>query len=133
MLAIKVEKNENKLRGAMQYLGEYRGVKSVAVIDNEGLVVDCWNRGGAVAEVYSPLILLMLGQINAILLKLSEDQANIVVVKNKDTWLTVHRFDDWTLAVIADSETDDLLRVRIGQAAEMIKNHMNDKYPLIFR
>jgi predicted regulator of Ras-like GTPase activity (Roadblock/LC7/MglB family) len=133
MLAIKTEKYDNKLRGAMQYLGEYRGVKSVAVIDNEGLVIDHWDRGGTDADLYSPLILLMLGQINAMLKKLGEDQANMVVVKNKDSWLTVHRYDNWTLAVIADGETDDLLRVRIGQAAEMIKNHMNDKYPLLFR
>jgi len=133
MLAIKTDKNENKLRGAMQYLGEYRGVKSVAVIDNEGLVIDCWNRGGSDAEVYSPLILLLLGQIDVMLNRLGEQQTSMIVIKNKNSWLTINRLEGWTLAVIADSETDDLLRVRIGQAAEMIKNHMNDKYPLLFR
>jgi predicted regulator of Ras-like GTPase activity (Roadblock/LC7/MglB family) len=133
MLAIKTDKYDNKLHGAIQYLAEYRGVRLAAVIDNDGLIIDHWERSGVDAEAYSPLILLMLGQINAMLQKLGEDKANMVVIKNKNSWLTVHRFDNWTLAVIADSETDDLLRVRIGQAAEMIKNHMNDKYPLLFR
>ncbi|NLI14740.1 MAG: roadblock/LC7 domain-containing protein [candidate division Zixibacteria bacterium] len=133
MLAIKTDKYDNKLHGAIQYLAEYRGVRLAAVIDNDGLIIDHWERSGVDEEAYSPLILLMLGQINAMLQKLGEDKANMVVIKNKNSWLTVHRFDNWTLAVIADSETDDLLRVRIGQAAEMIKNHMNDKYPLLFR
>jgi predicted regulator of Ras-like GTPase activity (Roadblock/LC7/MglB family) len=133
MLSLKTEKNENRLQGAMQYIGEYRGVKSVAVIDNDGLMVDHWNRTGNDPETSSPLILSMLGQINSALSRLGEDRANIVIIKNRDSWLTVNRFEDWTLAVIADSETDDLLRVRIGQAAEMIKNHMHEKYPLLFR
>jgi predicted regulator of Ras-like GTPase activity (Roadblock/LC7/MglB family) len=133
MLSLKTEKNENKLQGAMQYIGEYRGVKSVAVIDNEGLVVDHWEKSAGDPELFAPLILAMLGQINLILSRLNEDPAGIVIIKNKNCWLTVNRFSDWTLAVIADSETDDLLRVRIGQAAEMIKNHMIDKYPLLFR
>jgi predicted regulator of Ras-like GTPase activity (Roadblock/LC7/MglB family) len=133
MLSLKTEKTENRLQGAMQYIGEYRGVKSVAVIDNDGLVVDHWDRTGSDPEVSSPLVLAMLGQINATLSRLGEERANIVIVKNKESWLTVNRFEEWTLAVIADSETDDLLRVRIGQAAEMIKNHMHDKYPLLFR
>jgi hypothetical protein len=79
------------------------------------------------------LILSMLGQINIALSRLGEEGASSVIIKNKDSWLTINRFDNWTLAVIADSETDDLLRVRIGQAAEMIKNHMIEKYPLLFR
>jgi predicted regulator of Ras-like GTPase activity (Roadblock/LC7/MglB family) len=133
MLMVKTEKKENRFQGGLQYIGEYRGVRAAVIFDTEGLIIDHWEKDGLDIEIFSPLMLSMLSNINAVLKKLGEQPANIAVVKNKDSWLTVHRVGELIMAVIAEIETDDLLRVRINQAAEMIKDHMQEKYPLLFR
>jgi predicted regulator of Ras-like GTPase activity (Roadblock/LC7/MglB family) len=133
MLAVKSEKKENRLQGALEYLSEYKGVKSVAVFDKEGLVIGQMGKEGFDAEKFSPLAVLMLDNINNVLRRLDEDQAGTVMVKTHQSWLTLTRIDDIFLAVTAEIQTDDLLRLRIGQATEMIKNHFNEKYPLLFK
>jgi predicted regulator of Ras-like GTPase activity (Roadblock/LC7/MglB family) len=133
MLAVKVEKKESKLQGALDYVGEYKGVKSVAVFDKEGLVIGHFGNADFDAEKFSPLAVLMIDNINSVLHRLDETPAGVVIVKTSQSWLTLARIGEMILAVNADIETDDLLRLRIGQATEMIKNHLNEKYPLLFK
>ena len=133
MLTVKTDKKENRFHGALQYIGEYRGIKAAAIIDSEGMVIDYWGKDDFDPEHFSPLTILMLDNINSVLRRLNERPANMVIIKNKDSWLTLHRISDVILAVNAEIETDDLLRVRISQAAEMVRSYLNDKYPLLVR
>lgn len=131
MLAIKQDKKENKFQNALEYLGEYRGVKGAVIFDIEGLVVGYLPRDSFNAEVFSPLILLMHDDVNAIMKRLREKPAQSIVVKSTDSWITIVRIGDLVLVVNADSDTDELLKVRIGQVVDMIKTHLKDKYPLL--
>jgi predicted regulator of Ras-like GTPase activity (Roadblock/LC7/MglB family) len=131
MLAIKQDKKENKFQNALEYLGEYRGVKGAVIFDIEGLVVGYLPRESFNAEVFSPLILLMHDNVNAIMKRLGEKPVQSIVVKSTDSWITIVHIGDLVLVVNADSDTDELLKVRIGQAVDMIKTHLKDKYPLL--
>lgn len=130
MLATKQDRKENKFQSALQYVGEYRGVKGAAILDCHGLVVGYHGEVNFDACTFSPLILLMLDNVNAVLKKLKEKAAQMVVVKTADSWITIKQAGDLTLVVLADGETDELLKVRIGQAVDMIKAHLQQNYPL---
>ena len=130
MTATILEKKENKFQSTLEYLGEYRGVTEAVIFDNQGLVVGRIDKGDFKAEIFSPLTLLMLEQINAILSRLNEDQVQSLVIKTVNSWITLCRIHNLFLAVNAKSETDELLKVRIGQAVEMIKTTLTNNYPL---
>jgi len=131
MLAIKQEKMENKFQATLEYLAEYRGVKAAAICDDEGLVISSIGQENIDAEYFSPLALLILEQANKVLNRLNENPVQSMVIKTNDSWLTIECIDNIILVVNAAIETDELLKVRIGQAVEMIKSHLKDKYPLL--
>ncbi len=131
MLAIKQEKMENKFQATLEYLAEYRGVKAATICDDEGLVIGSIGQENIDAEYFSPLALLILEQTNKVLNRLNENPVQSMVIKTNDSWLTIECIDNIILVVNAAIETDELLKVRIGQAVEMIKSHLKDKYPLL--
>ena len=127
------EKQENKFQSTLEYLGEYRGVKGAVIFDNEGLVVGQMNNSNVEAEIFSPLALLMLEQMNQGLNRLGETPVLSLTVKTKGSWITLNCIDNLILVVNADSDTDELLKVRIGQAVDMIKSTLVKNYPLLAR
>jgi predicted regulator of Ras-like GTPase activity (Roadblock/LC7/MglB family) len=138
MLATKIDKTKtdkikNKFQTTLEYLVEYQGVTEAVIFDNEGLVVGHLSRNGLDAEVLSPLALLMLDQISSVLGRLDESPAQSMIVKNKDCWITIERVGGMILIVKAGIKTDELLKVRIGQAVDMIRSYMNENYPQLTR
>jgi len=132
MLAAKQEVLENKFQTTLEYLVEYRGVKGAVIFDNEGLIVGSIGQENIDAECFSPLTLLILEQTDKVLSRLDENPVQSMVIKTNDSWLTINRcIDNLILVVNAAIETDELLKVRIGQAVEMIKSHLKDKYSLL--
>jgi predicted regulator of Ras-like GTPase activity (Roadblock/LC7/MglB family) len=129
----KIDKAKNKFQTSLEYLVEYQGVTEAVIFDNEGLVVGCLGRDGLDAEVLSPLALLMLDQISYVLKRLDESPAQSMVIKNKDCWITVERIDSVVLLVKAVIKTDELLKVRISQAVDMIRSYMNENYPQLIK
>jgi len=138
MLAAKIDKSKsdktkNKFQTALEYLAEYHGVTEAVIFDSEGLVVGYLNRDGLDAEVLSPLALLMLDQVSTVLGRLKESPAQSMVLKNKNCWITIERVGGLVLIVKAGNKTDELLKVRIGQAVDMIKTYLNENYPQLTR
>jgi len=132
MLAAKQEVLENKFQTTLEYLVEYRGVKGAVIFDNEGLIVGSIGQENIDAECFSPLTLLILERTDKVLSRLDENPVQSMVIKTNDSWLTINRcIDNLILVVNAAIETDELLKVRIGQAVEMIKSHLKDKYSLL--
>jgi predicted regulator of Ras-like GTPase activity (Roadblock/LC7/MglB family) len=131
MITTKVEKKENKFQTALEYLIEYQGVKGAIIFDREGLVIDYLNRDDIDAEMFSSLALLILDQVSGILNKLGERPVSSMVVKNQDSWITIERINDLLLVVRAGNNTDELLKVRIGQAVDMVRTYVKEKYPLL--
>ncbi len=130
MLIAKTEKKDNRFQSALDYLVEYRGVREAAILDRDGLLVGYRGADLSGAETFAPLSLLMLHNIDAVLKRLGENKAGSVVIKTADSWLTIQGAANLILVVRAGSEADDLLRVRIGRAADMIRLHVQEKYPL---
>ncbi len=133
MLATKIETRENKFQTALKYLGEYRGVQGAVIFDNDGLVISHIGGDDFDAETFSSLALLMLELTNNVLNRLDENPVQTMMVKTKDCWITCIRSDDLILVVKADKGTDELLKVRIGQAVDMINLHFRDNYPLLIK
>jgi len=133
MLATKVEKKENKFQKTLDYVAEYSGVRGAAVFDREGLVVCKTGDKEFKAEVYAPLALLILQQASNVLGRLQEHPAQTLVIKTKNSWITIERIESLVLIVKAGSDTDELLKVRIGQSIDMIKSNLKDNYSLIMR
>ena len=131
MLAVNQEKKENMFNKALKYLGEYQGVNEAVIFDSEGLVVGTETSNEFDTESFSAFTLLMLDQINHVLKRLNENPAQTLIIKSNESWLTLERIDNLILVVKAKSETDELLKVRIGQAVEMIKTYLSENYPLL--
>ena len=128
MLAVNQEKKENMFNKALKYLGEYQGVNEAVIFDSEGLVVGTETSNEFDTESFSAFTLLMLDQINHVLKRLNENPAQTLIIKSNDSWLTLERIGN---LIKAKSETDELLKVRIGQAVEMIKTYLLENYPLL--
>lgn len=133
MQTAKVAKKENSFQKTLDYLAEYNGVRGAAVFDREGLVVCRTAHGDFEAEEYAPLALLILEQASSVLSRLKENPAQTLVIKTKNAWITIERIDSLVLIVKAGSDTDELLKVRIGQGVDMIKSNLKESYPLITR
>lgn len=133
MLTTKQDIKENKFQSALEYLGEYRGVKGVVIFDIEGLVVGYLSQGNFDVETFSPLVLLMHDSVNSVMKRLGEMPVQTIAVKTENSWITIRRIGDLVLVVNADSETDELLKVRIEQVVDMIKTHLKDKYSLFVK
>jgi len=125
----KMDKSKNRFQTTLEYLVEYQGVTETVILDSEGLVIGYLSRNGLDAEVLSPLALLMLDQVSSVLNRLDESPVQSMVLKNKNCWITIERVDNLVLIVKAGNKTDDLLKVRIGRAVDMIKSCLNENYP----
>lgn len=121
---------ENKFQSALEYLSEYRGVKGAAILDDEGLVVARIGRKEFEADLVSPLIHLILIQTNLVLNRLNVDAAQAITIRTKTSRITITRVEGLILCVFAESGTDQLLKVRIGQAVDMIRTHLSNSYAL---
>jgi len=108
-------------------------VNEAVIFDSEGLVVGMVSGDEFDAESFSAFTLLMLDQINHVLKHLNENPVQTLIIKSNESWLTLERIDNLILIVKAKSETDELLKVRIGQAVEMIKTYLSENYPLLSR
>ena len=123
----------DRFQAALSYLVEYNGVNGAMILDSEGLVIEHLNKDGVDAEQFSPLALLILDQTSRVLGRMNEPVVQSMVVKNQNSWITFERIDDLILMVRANLTTDDLLKVRIGQAVDMIKQYLKERYPLLAR
>jgi predicted regulator of Ras-like GTPase activity (Roadblock/LC7/MglB family) len=133
MLVTRTEKKENKFQSALEYLLEYQGVKGAIIFDKEGLVVGHLCRDDVDPELFSPMALLMLEQTSSILSRLNESPAHFMILKNNESWITIERINDLVLVVRAGNDTNELLKVRIGQAVDMVRSYVKENYPLLTR
>ncbi len=131
MLVTKTENYVNKFQTTLQYLVEYSGVKGAVIFDSDGLVVEHLNKDGLDPEQLSPLALLIIDQTSQVLSRIEEPAVNSMVLKSNDSWITIERVNNLVLLVRANTATDDLLRVRIGQSVDMIKAFLKERYPLL--
>jgi predicted regulator of Ras-like GTPase activity (Roadblock/LC7/MglB family) len=116
------------LESALNYLREYSGVKGAILVDDEGLVVACDRLSGIDPETFASLGVSLKEANNVFLKKINEKGLERMGIHTPSLWMSLNQILSFTLIVVADRNTDELLSVRISQATGMIKRYLEQRY-----
>ena len=119
---------EDKLEGFLHYLREYSGVKAAILVDYEGLVVAEDSSSGFDPETVASFARCMKETNDQILNKMGEGCSERIGIYTQDVWMSLNQIGNFTLVVLSDRRTDELLSVRIQQSTGMIKRTLTEKY-----
>ncbi len=123
------DKNADGFDRAVRYIGEHHAVKLAAVVDEEGLMVGSFSRGGINAEDWAPLALLFKEANKKIInryYKTSEpERLDLTFGQNR---LFSVRVSPFTLLVLSGREDGDLLGIRLVQASDIISKYVSERY-----
>lgn len=112
----------------LRYVKEYSGVEGVFLVDNEGLIVARATDKEIDDEKLAPFMLGLEEVNNRALKKINEKRVNRIELHTSNRWINLTRIFNLILVTVANRYTDDLLNVRIVQAAEMIRKYMKKRY-----
>jgi len=119
----------NGFERAVRYLGEHHAVRLAAVVDGEGLTLAILKRGDIDPDHWAPLTLLFQ-ESNLEVINRKENGAELeqlyLYFQNKR--IVIIKIKDFSLFVLADSEDDDLLKIRIVQATDIIRKYSSERY-----
>jgi predicted regulator of Ras-like GTPase activity (Roadblock/LC7/MglB family) len=121
---------KGSLESILHYLREYAGVKAALLLDQEGLVVGCDSRQGFDAEKIASFSRLLKETNDKVLLAMGERPAERIGIHTSDLWISLYQIGEFTLAVLSERRTDELLSVRITQSTVMIERFLAEKYQL---
>ncbi len=113
---------------ATKYLGEDGSVRLAAVLDNEGLLLSNFTRGGLVAEDIAPFALTIAAACADKIGRLEFDAPERIEFMLKNERIVLATEEHWTFMIIAERRGDDMLDIRIMQAIEMIKKYTSERY-----
>jgi len=123
-----IARDGNGFDRAVAYIGEHASVNLAAVVDNEGLLLASFKRGGIDPDVWAPLALLLMDGGRQVLQRGRMNGLEKVDLMLKDKRLVVARPEGCHLLVVAERHDDDLLNIRINQALEMIGRFVTERY-----
>ncbi len=122
----------NGFEKAVRYIGEHGAVAIAAVVDHEGLLLAKFNRGDADATEWAPLSLLLVESNRTALSRVQEVRPEKIDVLVSDRRIICSRDRFWTLMVVAERQSDDILNIRINQAMEAIGRYVDERYRDLF-
>jgi len=117
-----------KLESFLHYLREYDGVKAAVLVDHEGLVLAEDSSSDSDPETIATYAKHIKEANDQILNQMGEKSSERIGIYTADAWICLNEIDDFTLAVVSDRRTDELLSVRIQQSTGMIKRYFCQKY-----
>ncbi len=117
---------------AVQHVGEYSGVLCAILIDGEGLPVSGWSRGRYDQEMWSALASRIVDDFSEVCHKAGTSRPETCEFKTGRERITLQRVADMWLMSIADAATDELEKIRVHQAAEMITRHLQERYSNLY-
>lgn len=114
---------------AVRYLGEHQAVVLAAVVDREGLTLAVFKRGEIDSERWAPFS-LMFREANERLLERNADDFGVehLDMVFSSGRLVSLKIIDLSLLVLSNHEEDELLRIRIKQAADIIRKYTSERY-----
>jgi len=119
----------NGFERAVRYLGELGAVRLAAVVDKEGLSVAIYLHGEIDIEKWTPLAELFKEVNNNVIKRNYESpdlqRIDLYVGSERIFVLEVSGF---SVMVISNREEDELLGVRLHQAAEMVRKYISERY-----
>jgi predicted regulator of Ras-like GTPase activity (Roadblock/LC7/MglB family) len=113
---------------ALHYLREYSGVKGAILVDNLGLVVGGDTSSDFDPELFASLAICLKEANHNLLKKINESNLERIGIHTPNLWISLNQILSFALVTVADRHTDELLSVRISQAAGMIKKHLEERY-----
>ncbi len=113
---------------AVRYIGEHGSVHLAAVVDSEGLLLANYVRGSYDPEEWAPLALLFQSSSSRILARGRLGSPEKIDFRLSDTRLSVATGQGFSLMVISERQSDDVLGIRINQALEMIRKFVDERY-----
>jgi predicted regulator of Ras-like GTPase activity (Roadblock/LC7/MglB family) len=119
---------DHSFDAAVRHVGLYSGVTSALLIDSDGLPVAQFSRELTDVDMWAGLALKIIDQFEETLLKADVSGADRVEFVAGDRRFSMMRVEGMWLLVIAVAATDDLEKIRMQQAADMIAKHYHDKY-----
>jgi len=127
--ATSVGLDTNGFERAVKYLGEHHSVKLATVVDREGLSMATFARGGMDVEQWAPFSLLFRESNESVLNRNGENmKMDQLRLSFHDLRIEITNIDDFSLLVLSDREDDDLLKIRIVQATDMIRKYSSERY-----
>ncbi len=118
---------DRSFASAVQHVGGYSGVLCAMLIDDDGLPVASWSRGEWDKDQWSALSKKVVDDLFE-----TNIRTGTIPLRRIEYISGAHRFclyraaDMWLLS-IADAESDELEKIRLHQAAEMIERHCQEK------
>ena len=113
---------------AVRYIGEHGSVSLACVIDHEGLLVSNFKRGEVVPEDWAPLALLLVDGSTNVLQRRDLECPDRIDITCMEKRITVARKHAFTLMVVAEQQSDNLLNIRINQAIDIIDRFVTERY-----
>lgn len=114
---------------AVRYLGEHQAVLLATAIDAEGLTLAVFKRGESDPEQWAPYSLLFQQTNEGLLRKTRDencvDRLDLVFGPNR---LVIVKIENYSLLVLCRHEDDELLGIRITQAADIIRKYASERY-----
>jgi predicted regulator of Ras-like GTPase activity (Roadblock/LC7/MglB family) len=118
----------DKLENILHYLREYAGVKAAILVDHEGLVVATDSSSDFDSETVASFARCLKETNDQILHKIGERASERIVIFTSDLWVCLNQIENFTLVVLSDRRTDELLSVRILQSTGMIRKFLTERY-----
>lgn len=119
----------NGFERAVRYLGEHHAVMIAAVVDMEGLTLASFKRGNIEPDDWIPLSMLFQRSNESILRRNKEgnspDRLDLSFGSCK---LVIVKISNFNLLILSHREEDELLGVRITQAADIIRKYSSERY-----
>lgn len=117
---------------AVRHIGGYSGVLCAMLIDGEGLPVAGWNRGEYDQEMWGAYAKKITEDLEETNLRAGSSRLeNLEFTSGEQRFSLVRVADMWLLA-IADAASDELEKIRMHQAAEMIVRHCQERFGNIY-
>jgi predicted regulator of Ras-like GTPase activity (Roadblock/LC7/MglB family) len=117
---------------AVQHVGDYSGVLCAMLLDAEGLPVAGWSRGQFNPEDWAALARLLIDQVNDTCSRGGGEQVEMLEFRSGHQRFYLYRVSDMWLMSIADAASDELEKIRVHQAAEMIARRCNERYAHVY-
>lgn len=119
---------EADLEGILHYLREYAGVKAAILVDQEGLVVAEDSLSDFDPEKVASFARCLKETNDQLLEKMGEKASERIGIYTSNLWICLNQVGNFTLVLVSDRHTDELLSVRILQSTEMIKRFLAERY-----
>ena len=124
---------DHSFSGAVQHIGGYSGVLCAMLIDAEGLPVATWSRGEWDQDLWGALGKKIIDDVLETNIRAGTTPLKTIEYKSGG------HTDSCSIAPptcgclsIADVDSDELEKIRLHQAAEMIERHCQEKFSNVY-